>query len=70
MMFFLKNLKFIIKSSHFRKLIRRNLTDMVTRIDENIHSLFPYVQYTNKYILLTNRGLMKADANNLTSFSA
>jgi hypothetical protein len=43
---------------------------MVTQIDENIHSLFPYVKYTSKYILLTNRDLMKAIANNFTSCSA
>ena len=49
-MFFLQNLKFIIKLAYFRKLIKRGLTNMVTQIGENIPSLFQYVQYTSMYI--------------------
>jgi Tfp pilus assembly protein PilF len=38
-------------------------TDMVTQVGENMRSLFPYNQYTRKYILLTKRGRIQAIAN-------
>lgn len=37
--------------------------DMVTQVGENMRILFPYNQYTRKYILLTKRGLIQAIKN-------
>lgn len=38
---------------------------MATQVGENMRSLFPYNEYTRKYILLTKRGLIQEMANNL-----
>ena len=37
---------------------------MVIQTGENMRSLFPYNQYTRKYILLTKRGRLQALVNN------
>ena len=41
-------------------------TDMATQVGENMRSLFPYNQYTRKYISLTKRGRIQAITNTPT----